>query len=38
MAQNLDVLEQFDLLEDLDLLEQLPLLRGPGNGRPPTLS
>jgi anti-sigma factor RsiW len=37
MAQNLDVLEQFDLLEDLDLLEQLPLLRGPGNGRPPTL-
>jgi anti-sigma factor RsiW len=38
MAQNLDVLEQFDLLEDLDLLEQLPLLRGPGTGRPPTLS
>lgn len=38
MAQNLDVLEQFDLLEDLDLLEQLPLLRGPGNGRPLTLS
>jgi anti-sigma factor RsiW len=38
LAQNLDVLEQFDLLEDLDLLEQLPLLRGPGNGRPLTLS